>query len=616
MKTGDTHLPLHFGRLQQIALDISLRFINQPLNEVDAIITEAINTLVNALGCGRGYLVHYSEIKATGRITHFGPDADPNAGNADALVFPVESLASSKIRAVSSTQSTSELTEYEKRYFFERGVLSLITVPIPLSGDACACLVLESEIEYRKWSGEEIELATNSGRVFAKALLTRETGCTERYQKEFNRLILEISTGFINLPPHQVDERIGSALKRIGRFLQARGAYLVRFTDNWEWFTVTHSWNAELESRLPTEPRAPTRFPGSRMAWTRDLMQQNRIQNVHSLDALPEEAWFEKRLSEREQCKSYIIVPLTGLGKGVGACLITSPMDNRPWTEDEIALLKIMDQIFTSALLHKAVEDERAGLVAELEAKNAELERFTYTVSHDLKSPLITIKGFLGYLKRDAVYGNRERMEHDIQRIAAATDKMKQLLDELLELSRIGRVVNPPEKVLLKDLVNDAVEVLSGRISKGNVQIRIESDLPTVHVDRPRMSEVIQNLLDNAVKYMGDQPRPTICVGSRRDGLEEVIYFKDNGIGIDAPYLEKVFGLFEKLDSASDGTGIGLALVKRIIEVHGGRVWVESEGLGKGCCVCFTLPVGENTHGMTRIPTVHLRGNTGRNLPG
>ena len=225
----------------------------------------------------------------------------------------------------------------------------------------------------------------------------------------------------------------------------------------------------------------------------------------------------------------------------------------------------------------------------QLEVKNAELERFTYTVSHDLKTPLVTITGFLGLLEQDAGAGNVDRMRRDIERIKAASGRMGQLLDELLELSRVGRVVNEPQEICLGELVREAVQQVAGRIAEGDVEVVIAPDLPRVFGDRVRLLEAVQNLIDNAAKFVGDQPRPKIEVGVRND--DEPIYFvRDNGIGIDPRYLEKVFGLFDRLDQEVEGTGVGLALVKRIIEVHGGRIWVESEGLGRGATFCFTIP--------------------------
>lgn len=238
----------------------------------------------------------------------------------------------------------------------------------------------------------------------------------------------------------------------------------------------------------------------------------------------------------------------------------------------------------------KRIEQEREALLEELGAKNAELERFTYTVSHDLKSPLITIKGFLGYLEQDVLSGNLERAKADSARIQGAVEKMGRLLDELLELSRIGRIMNPPQEVALGVLVQESVDSLAGRIAERGVTVDIAEDLPVIYGDAVRLREVVENLLDNAVKFMGDQPYPSIEIGVRRGSDRTVIYFKDNGKGIDPRYHTKIFGLFERLAQDGEGTGIGLAIVKRIVEVHGGEIWVESEGIGRGSVFSFTLP--------------------------
>ena len=238
----------------------------------------------------------------------------------------------------------------------------------------------------------------------------------------------------------------------------------------------------------------------------------------------------------------------------------------------------------------KQVEAERETFVHELEAKNAELERFTYTVSHDLKSPLVTIKGFLGLLERDAARGNIERMRADMERIAAATDKMQRLLAELLELSRIGRQVNSPEEIPLRELIYDVQKQVAGPLGERRVVVELAPDLPLVFGDRVRLLEVFQNLIENAVKYMGDQPTPRIEIGAEQQNGTVQCFVRDNGIGIEPRFHEKVFGLFERLDTATEGSGIGLALVKRIVEVHGGRIWIESEGVGQGSTFHFTLP--------------------------
>jgi light-regulated signal transduction histidine kinase (bacteriophytochrome) len=229
-------------------------------------------------------------------------------------------------------------------------------------------------------------------------------------------------------------------------------------------------------------------------------------------------------------------------------------------------------------------------LIRELEERNTELEQFAYTLSHELKSPLITIKGFLGLLRTDVLSKNTTRLETDIQRIGDGAGKMQRLINELLELMSIGRVVNPSEEISLCTLFDEAVGLAHEQITKQGIAVHIADDLPLVYADHKRLLEALQNLIENSVSYMGSQPQPQIEIGKRQSGTETIIYVKDNGIGIEPRFHTKIFGIFEKLSADSEGTGIGLALVKRIIEVHGGRIWVESEGLGKGSAFCFTLP--------------------------
>ena len=236
----------------------------------------------------------------------------------------------------------------------------------------------------------------------------------------------------------------------------------------------------------------------------------------------------------------------------------------------------------------KQAEAEREVLIRQLEDKNTELENFTYTVSHDLKAPLITIGGFLSYLEDDVRENDAEKTKQDIERINNAVQKMNRLLDELLELSRIGRLMNPPEDIPFEEIVWEALEKVQGRLSSSNVKVEVGTDLPTVSGDRVRLVEVVQNLVDNAAKFMGDQPNPLVEIGYFQESNKHVFFVRDNGIGIEPQLHDKIFGLFDKLDPNSGGIGIGLALVKRIVEVHGGRIWVESE-VGDGATFYFTL---------------------------
>lgn len=236
----------------------------------------------------------------------------------------------------------------------------------------------------------------------------------------------------------------------------------------------------------------------------------------------------------------------------------------------------------------RRAEAEREALIRALEAKNAELERFTYTASHDLRSPLVTIGSYLSHVEDAAARGDLKGLAEDIERIRRATVRMDRLLKDLLELSRVGHVMAPPQPVSFSELAVEAVDLVRGRLAARGIEVDIADDLPVVLGDRGRLLEVLQNLIDNAAKFMGDQKAPRIVIGARHDAGATVFFVRDNGVGIDPAHHERVFGLFDKLDPKADGTGVGLALVKRIIELHRGRIWVESEA-GEGAAFCFTL---------------------------
>ncbi len=225
-----------------------------------------------------------------------------------------------------------------------------------------------------------------------------------------------------------------------------------------------------------------------------------------------------------------------------------------------------------------------------VQAKNAELERFTYTVSHDLRSPLVTIKTFLGHLVQDMARANEEQVAQDLGFIHNAADKMNGMLEELLGLSRIGRVVLPSVEAPLQKIVQEALALVAGRISQRGVKVMVAQEPIMLYGDRMRLVEVFQNLIDNAVKFMGEQSDPLIEIGAKAKNGEITCFVRDNGMGIDPRHKDKLFGLFERFHPEVEGTGMGLVQVKRIVEVHGGRIWAESEGLGKGACFWFSLP--------------------------
>lgn len=254
--------------------------------------------------------------------------------------------------------------------------------------------------------------------------------------------------------------------------------------------------------------------------------------------------------------------------------------------------------------VQRSMEAQRESLLMELKAKNDELEQYAYTVSHDLKGPLITINGFLGMIEEDIAAGNTGRIKESMAEIVFAVKKMGQLLGKILELSRSGRAIDSPEPIDFEDLARETMRLLAGPVANTGAQVSITGG-GVIIGDRLRLRQVLQNLLDNALKFMNGRPDPRVEIGSRQDGGETVFYVRDNGTGVDPDNHDKIFGLFRKLDRNTDGTGAGLTIVQRIVGVHGGRVWLESEGVGKGSTFCFTAAPAEKLENGPAVTPAH-----------
>ena len=247
------------------------------------------------------------------------------------------------------------------------------------------------------------------------------------------------------------------------------------------------------------------------------------------------------------------------------------------------------DQLKQRIAQQKQVEREREKLIKQLEAKNHELEQLGYSFSHDLKTPLVSIHGFLGLLEQDTAEGNAQRMREDIEQIRAATDRMNRLLNGLRELSSLS-LRNADRRILpFAEVVKEALANLSDSLEERQADIRVADNLPFVVGKKRQLVSALGHLIDNATKFTADGLAPKVEIGTRKDRDETVFYVRDHGIGIDPRHHTSIFGLFNRLDQNREGVGIGLVVAERVIKTHAGRIWVESEGEGRGATFCFTL---------------------------
>jgi len=254
--------------------------------------------------------------------------------------------------------------------------------------------------------------------------------------------------------------------------------------------------------------------------------------------------------------------------------------------EERLLLDEIALQV--SRTIGQVLAKEDLALLDEISAKADQLENFSHTISHDLRTPLTAIGGFAEFLGKQLSQGKLDQAQLCTNQIVANIRRMERRLDEILKLARIGRLIEPSEEVDLQFIIEETLRMMSRRLEDAHIAVQVDKGFPKVLGDSMRLHEVIENLIDNAVRYIGEEPNK-IAVGYRRQGTETVFYVKDNGIGIDPQHFESIFELFKRQAKTIDGEGVGLTITKSIIEAHGGRIWVESTGEGSGSCFCFTL---------------------------
>jgi signal transduction histidine kinase len=306
-----------------------------------------------------------------------------------------------------------------------------------------------------------------------------------------------------------------------------------------------------------------------------------------------------QRLAENVEAASLMAVPVGTTGRRWGVLVVLlrrSPL----FPDDDLNLLALFAEQAALALEQYALLAEQQLLVDELrartgqlEASNAELEAFSYSVSHDLRAPLRHIEGFTDLLRRDGVAPEQQR--NYLQRISEAAVRMGRLIDDLLTFSRMGRAELRRLPLQLEALIQAVRADLQPETHGRDIVWRV-LDLPEVQADPELLRLVLYNLLANAVKYTRGRERAIIEVGtSPSEAHEVVVYVKDNGVGFDMQYVDKLFGVFQRLHHADEfeGVGIGLANVRRIINRHGGRTWAVSQP-GQGATFYFSLPARAN----------------------
>jgi PAS domain S-box-containing protein len=509
--------------------------------------------------------------------------------------------------AVDLNQSFARMFGYSREEIIGQDVIELL---IPEEYHA----LIQEKLKLQYTEPYEVEAIRKDGSRFVMEIESRETGedsprvaaardITKRKRAEEalqtrERYLACLSQISLTLLEHLLpDDVLGKAVELLGSTAQVSRCSLVKNETVGDTIVgrARHQWCAEsVGDQDPCEPGEVAYASQGLERWARDLASGKLI--TSPVSQLPE---VERAFLEAKGVQSILIAPLIVTGEWYGFISFEDRTAPRIWHQEQdmvrIAASEISGAIEKAALLHEVqshasqLAERVAERTAELEAANRELSTFSYSVSHDLRAPLRKIDGFSQILLAHHSEQLDEEASEYLQRICASSQHMGRLVDDLLKLSQLtGHELNR-QQVDLSAMTRSIANELIDASHETELELVIADDL-RAEADPGLLRQVMQNLLDNALKFTGKQTRPRIEVGATAMDQALVYFVKDNGVGFKSEHADKLFNVFQRLhsDTEYEGTGVGLATVRRIIERHGGRVWAESS-IGEGATFYFTL---------------------------
>ncbi|MFV8366968.1 ATP-binding protein [Flavobacterium sp. XS1P27] len=414
-------------------------------------------------------------------------------------------------------------------------------------------------------------------------------------QLRLQQLLISISTEYINADLHDIDGLINNSLQKMGEFVEADRSYIFSYNLIENTTNNTHEWCASgIEPEIQNLQNIPIEYIPQ---WL-EAHKENEAFYIQDVNKLPDEGEFGlKAILEPQGIQSLIAIPMIKAGELIGFVGFDSVKKLFNYSENEKNILFVFANMLVNVRQRKENEErikeqenKKEILLQNLEKQNKELNDYTHAVSHDLKAPLRNINALINWVKEDNLDKFDEQTLKSFDKMLQNLEKMDDLIIAILDYSSIDKIDTVSTNFNLNEVVNDCLKKLE---IPTNFKINVSDVLPNVHGDKQRMTQVFQNLVQNAIDY-NKCDSPSIEIDCTENEEFQTIKIKDNGIGIKKEYTNKIFDSFMKLHNNFNSAGLGLSIAKRIIESKGGKIWVESEE-NSGSTFYFTIPKTNGT---------------------
>ena len=434
-----------------------------------------------------------------------------------------------------------------------------------------------------------------SGNISSMDAIIKKTG--EQQEKDviierqlrFQKLLMSISTKYINADVSDIDDLIQKSLQQIGEFVEADRSYIFSYDFIKNTTSNTYEWCAEgIEPEIHNLQEVPVDFIPQ---WL-EAHKKGKSFYVEDVAQLPEDGEYGLRaILEPQGVKSLITIPEIKNNELIGFVGFDSVRKINQYTQNEQDILFVYANMLVNVLLRKESEEriaeqeaKKEELLQHLSQQNQELNEYAHAVSHDLKAPLINIYTLITWFLDDHKATLPESSLKPLYQVQQNVEKMDHLIKGILDYATIDQLTTADRDIDLRSLLEEVMETL---LVPAHIKAHIQEKWPSMHGNDWRLKQLFQNLIQNAIKY-NDKDQGKITVGSIEKYGDHEFFVKDNGLGIHPDHHERIFQVFTKLDHNNASSGVGLSIVKKIVNHYKGNIWLQSKE-GEGTTFYFTL---------------------------